>query len=89
MIHHSVCVDYDGRIYRQVSHDEECRALAHATKRCTMASGSYDNNDKLGLTGQHDDGLSLKLQLIQTGAWASGDRPQKLCRQYGVCQIHS
>lgn len=33
--------------------DEERRALAHATK---MGSGSYDNNDKLGLTGRHDDG---------------------------------
>lgn len=27
-----------------------------------MRSGSNDNNDKLGLTGQHDDGLSLKLR---------------------------
>lgn len=36
--------------------DEECRASAHATKRCWMGSASYDNNDKLGLTGQHDDG---------------------------------
>lgn len=42
--------------------DEECQALAHATKRCLMGSRSYDNNDKLGLTGQHDDGPPLKLR---------------------------
>lgn len=49
---------FTGRCHR----DEECHALAHAKKRCMMGSGSYDNNDKLGLTGQHDDGLSLKLR---------------------------
>lgn len=79
--------------------DEECHALAHATKRCMMGRGSYDNNDKLGLTGGDDDGLWLEDDLLlahtsppvwlQTGVWPSGDRLPKLCRQYGVCQIHS
>lgn len=49
---------FTGRCHR----DEECHALAHATKRCMMGSRPYDNNDKLGLTGQRDDGLSLKLR---------------------------
>lgn len=77
--------------------DEECHALAHATKRCMMGCGFYDNSPKLGLTGQRDDGPSLKLRRAaglhpsecRLGVCASADRLQKLCRQYGVCQIHS
>lgn len=49
---------FTGRCHR----DEECHALAHATKRCMMGSGSYDNSHKLGLTGRHDDGPRLKLR---------------------------
>lgn len=65
--------------------DEERRALAHATQRRLMGSGSYDNNDKLGLTGRHDDGPPRTLRRaarprrregrpiwMPTGARASG-----------------
>lgn len=52
-------MDYDGRIYRQVSQGWRVPCFG---KRCMMASGSYDNNDELGLTGQHDDGLWLRLR---------------------------
>lgn len=54
--------------------DEERRAPAHATKRCWMGSGSYDNNDKLGLTGQHDDGPPRTLRR------AARPRPPSGCR---------
>lgn len=48
---------FTGRCHR----DEECHALAHETKRGMMGRGSYDNNDKLGLTGQHDDGSPAEI----------------------------
>lgn len=58
--------------------DEERRALARAAK---TGSGSYDDRDKLGLAGRHDDGTRhcdapLAPVMMAAGVW-------ELWRQYG------